>query len=140
MTAADRASGTFTGATATVDVSGWRLPFTGARVTATVTASTGLGSAADDESTDVSWGQPPSVVQNLTITPDDATAPTRVSAVWSLPANDGGIGVDSYRVCWVVNGGAAQALRHDLRNHGGDRPRRPRAPRRPSPATPSRSP
>ncbi|MDQ0373468.1 Ig-like domain-containing protein [Cellulomonas humilata] len=105
----DRASGTFTGPTATVDVSGWRLPFSGARVTVTVTASTGLGSTDDDESTDVSWGQPPSFVQNLTITPDDTAAPTRVSAVWSLPANDGGIGVDSYRVCWVVNGGSPQA-------------------------------
>jgi hypothetical protein len=100
----DRASGTFTGSTATVDVSGWRLPFTGARVTATVTAGTALGSSTDDESTDVSWGQPPSAVQDLTITPDDPTLPTRVSAVWSPPANDGGIGVDVYRVCWAVNG------------------------------------
>ncbi|KQR17773.1 fibronectin type III domain-containing protein [Cellulomonas sp. Leaf334] len=101
----DRASGTFSGSTATVDVSGWRLPFSGARVTATVTASTALGSASADASTDVSWGQPPSVVLNLTITPDDPTLPTRVSAVWSPPANDGGLGVDGYRVCWAVNGG-----------------------------------
>lgn len=104
----DRASGTFSGSTATVDVSGWRLPFGGARVTAVVTASTSLGSASDDESTVVSWGQPPSVVQSLAITPDDTTLPTRVSAVWSPPANDGGLGVDGYRVCWVVNNGSPQ--------------------------------
>lgn len=104
----DRAAGTFTGSTDTVDVSTWRLPFTGARVTAVVTASTALGSASDDESTDVSWGQPPGVVQGLTITADSTTAPTRVSAVWSPPATDGGLGVDDYRVCWAVNGGTPQ--------------------------------
>ena len=43
--AATARRGRSAGRTATVDVSGWRLPFAGARVTATVTASTALGSA-----------------------------------------------------------------------------------------------
>ena len=104
----DSASGTFTGTTAAVDVSSWRLPFKGTRVTATVTASTALGSTTGEGFTDVSWGQPPSIVRGLTITPDDATRPTSVSAVWSPPETDGGLGVDGYRVCWAVNGGGAQ--------------------------------
>ncbi|KQS97636.1 fibronectin type III domain-containing protein [Cellulomonas sp. Leaf395] len=104
----DSASGTFTGTTAAVDVSSWRLPFKGTRVTATVTASTALGSTTGEGFTDVSWGQAPSIVRGLTITPDDATRPTSVSAVWSPPETDGGLGVDGYRVCWAVNGGGAQ--------------------------------
>lgn len=99
-----RAAGTFSGRYATADVSGWNLPFTGGRVTAVVTASTAVGSAQGSGYADVSWGQPPGAVQSLTITPDSTTAPTRVSAVWSPPASDGGIGVGGYRVCWAVNG------------------------------------
>ncbi len=98
------ATGTFTGRTAVVDVSGWNLPFRGSDVTATVTASTNLGSTAGDSTVTVQWGQPPSAVQGLGITPDDPVAPTRATVSWTAPADDGGIGVDAYQLCWAVNG------------------------------------
>ncbi|MBO3084009.1 Ig-like domain-containing protein [Cellulomonas fengjieae] len=100
----DSASGTFSGRSAQVDVSGWNLPFRGARVTATVTARTAIGATEGTAAAEVSWGQAPGAVQGLTITSDDPASPERVSVAWSVPASDGGIGVDSYRVCWSVNG------------------------------------
>ena len=67
----DSASGTFTGRTAAVDVSGWNLPFRGSRVTATVTAETSIGATTGSGGADVAWGQAPGAVTGLTITPDD---------------------------------------------------------------------
>ena len=46
-------------ATAAVDVSGWRLPFRGSRVTATVTAETSIGASTGVGGADVAWGQAP---------------------------------------------------------------------------------
>lgn len=100
----DRVAGSFSGRTQPVDVSGWNLPFRGTRVTATVRASTGIGWTEGVGSADVAWGQAPGAVTGLTMTPDDPVAPTRAVVAWGAPT-DGGIGIDSYRLCFSINGG-----------------------------------
>ncbi|MEZ0449774.1 Ig-like domain-containing protein [Cellulomonas sp. ICMP 17802] len=97
-------SGTFSGTTAVVDVSGWDWRFQGTQATATVTASTTVGSTSNAASINAVWGQPPSVVRNLAVVSDDPTTPTRITVSWDAPAQDGGIGIDRYDVCWTVNG------------------------------------
>ena len=97
-------SGSFSGTTAVVDVTGWDWQFRGTQATATVTASTSVGSTSNAASIDVVWGQPPSAVQGLAVVPDSATVPKRITVTWDAPADDGGIGIDKYSVCWKVNG------------------------------------
>ncbi|WP_456825481.1 Ig-like domain-containing protein [Cellulomonas sp. P5_E12] len=97
-------SGSFSGTTAVVDVTGWDWQFRGTQATATVTASTSVGSTSNAASIDVVWGQPPSAVQGLAVVPDSATVPKRLTVTWDAPADDGGIGIDKYSVCWKVNG------------------------------------
>ena len=73
-------------------------------MTATVRASTGIGWTEGVGSADVAWGQAPGAVTGLTMTPDDPVAPTRAVVAWGAPT-DGGIGIDSYRLCFSINGG-----------------------------------
>ncbi|MET0789324.1 MAG: fibronectin type III domain-containing protein [Cellulomonas sp.] len=98
------ATGTTTGRTADVDVSGW-IAWSGTTVTLTVTASTtGTGrtltSGTATQSATWGWGAAPGKVTNAALTPDDATAPTTLTAGWDPPTDDGGQNVSGYRVCW----------------------------------------
>lgn len=100
------ATGTTTGRAADVDVSGW-ISWSGTTVTLTVTASTtGTGrtltSGTATQSATWGWGAAPGKVINAALTPDDASAPTTLTASWDPPTDDGGQNVSGYRVCWTA--------------------------------------
>ena len=84
------------------------MPFSGAQVTATVTARTNLGATDGTASTEVEWGRAPGAVADLNVTPNSATKPVSAVVDWTGPVDDGGIGVDNYQLCWAVNGVARE--------------------------------
>ncbi|MFC0647430.1 fibronectin type III domain-containing protein, partial [Cellulomonas phragmiteti] len=103
---AGSASGTTTGTSEPVDVSGWRFPVTGTDVTVTVRARTTVsgqtlqGVAGSRTAPVGRWGSPPSAPGAPSFVVDGDV----LTATWSAPGVTGGSDVERYLLTWSVAG------------------------------------